>query len=151
MKPIRLLLPFLLVALLMGGCSRYREVVDTNFATGGKDLAVVEAAVKTSLKHFNWQVIQDEKGLIVARYDKAKHYVLINIKYSDSKVDISYLKSEGLRYKEVDGKRMIHKRYNQWIANLQRRIEVELNPMGDPVPQATPTGDASSDAPLTMP
>ena len=56
-----------------------------------------------------------------------KHTVEIDIKYGDCIIEIIYRDSKNMLYKsEDDSTRVIHKKYNAWIMNLQRDIQLRI-------------------------
>ena len=56
-----------------------------------------------------------------------KHTVEIYIKYGDGIIEIIYRDSKNMLYKsEDDSARVIHKKYNAWIMNLQRDIQFRI-------------------------
>ena len=56
-----------------------------------------------------------------------KHTVEIDIKYGDGIIEIIYRDSKNMLYKsEDDSTRVIHKKYNAWIMNLQRDIQLRI-------------------------
>ena len=60
-------------------------------------------------------------------FNVRKHTVEIDIKYGDGIIEIIYRDSKNMLYKsEDDSTRVIHKKYNAWIMNLQRDIQLRI-------------------------
>ena len=75
------------------------------------------------MKNREWIPIDGKNRLISARLNVRTHTVEIDIKYGDGIIEIIYRYSKNMLYKsEDDSTRVIHKKYNAWIMNLQRDI-----------------------------
>ena len=60
-------------------------------------------------------------------FNVRKHTVEIDIKYGDGTIEIIYRDSKNMLYKsENDSTRVIHKKYNAWIMNLQRDTQLRI-------------------------
>ena len=56
-----------------------------------------------------------------------KYTVEIDFKYGDGIIEIIFRDSKNMLYKsEDDSTRVIHKKYNAWIMNLQRDIQFRI-------------------------
>ena len=83
--------------------------------------------IKLALINREWIPIDGKNGLISARLNVRKHTVEIDIKYGDGIIEIIYRDSKNMLYKsEGDSTRVIHKKYNAWIMNLQRDIQLRI-------------------------
>ena len=83
--------------------------------------------IKLALINREWIPIDGKNGLISARLNVRKHIVAIDIKYEDGIIEIIYRDSKNMLYKsEDDSTRFIHKKYNAWIMNLQRDIQLRI-------------------------
>jgi len=84
-------------------------------------------AILRGLAAHRWQVVSDEPGRIVARFDKrnvGKHVATVDVLYGDDAIEIRYRDSHGLRCNQVDGRcETIHRAYNRWVVQLSRDIE----------------------------
>ena len=60
-------------------------------------------------------------------FNVRKHTVEIDIKYGDGIIEIIFLDSKNMLYKsEDDSTRVIHKKFNARIMNLQRDIQLRI-------------------------
>ena len=60
-------------------------------------------------------------------FNVRKHTVEIDIKYGDGIIEIIYRDSKNMLYKsEDDSTRVIHKKFNARIMNLQRDIQLRI-------------------------
>jgi hypothetical protein len=81
----------------------------------------VETAIFEAGKIRGWKMKPVEPGHILARIDVREHQALADIFFDTEKYSIHYRDSTNLEY---DG-RVIHKRYNRWITNLN--IDIQRN------------------------
>lgn len=79
--------------------------------------AIVQVAVK-----LGWNVKDKGNEHLVATLDARGHIAVVDIRYSTKSYSIHYKNSLKLDY---DGKN-IHRKYNKWVKNLQRRIDQRL-------------------------
>ena len=70
-----------------------------------------------------WNMKPKKSGHIVATLYLRKHVAIVDIKYSKKSYNITYKSSQNLNY---DGTN-IHKNYNSWVTNLNRRIQAQLS------------------------
>ena len=70
-----------------------------------------------------WQMKAKKRGHIVGTLYLRKFVAVVNINYTAKKYSITYKSSSGLQY---DGTN-IHKNYNGWVQNLDRRIQAQLS------------------------
>ncbi|AEB56640.1 hypothetical protein MDS_0609 [Ectopseudomonas mendocina NK-01] len=80
-------------------------------------------AILAALQSRQWTVERADRGNIMAMIQRRSHQAEISIPYSASSYSIRYRDSQNLGYK--NGK--IHRNYNNWIHNLDRSIQQELN------------------------
>ena len=71
-----------------------------------------------------WSVERQTPGRMVATLKLRKHTAVVDILYDEKQFSIHYKDSQVLLY---DGEK-IHRNYNNWIHNLQRRINAGLVP-----------------------
>lgn len=69
-----------------------------------------------------WQMKAKKKGHIVGTLYIRKFIAVVDINYTPKSYSITYKSSSGLQY---DGE-SIHKNYNGWVQNLDRRIQSQL-------------------------
>ena len=77
-------------------------------------------AVKLAMAAYHWYPVAEETGRIHARLEIRSHVVEIEILIEGRKVNISYLDSENMKYKEKNGTPHIHGAYKRWISTLLR-------------------------------
>lgn len=86
----------------------------------------IEKDIKRAMVGRGWLVEEESDGEITAVLRLRSHVARILIEYSSEKVNISYVSSENLKYREKKGKRTIHKNYLSWINNLASDINKNL-------------------------
>jgi hypothetical protein len=88
------------------------------------DLKKLETAIKVSLIKFDWQIVSETEGKIVAKYEKSggKIMATIQVNYSVEGYSIEYVDSKNL---DVNlKKKTIHANYIRWIKNLIKNISM---------------------------
>jgi len=121
----RISLVVALCALLSTGLAHALRPVDNVVdapISGNPSMAAVKGAIMSAGAKRRWAMKQIAPGHIQALQNSRGLMAKVDIKFSRGSYSITYLSSEGFKYK--DGK--IHKRYNSWIANLRSDIESEL-------------------------
>ncbi|MCF6255601.1 MAG: hypothetical protein L3J98_07015 [Gammaproteobacteria bacterium] len=83
---------------------------------------VGEAIKRAGVKR-GWIMKQDGEGHIVGILSVRKHVAKVDITYDAKSYSINYKDSEELNYKEGE----IHPKFNSWVENLQRDINLQLN------------------------
>lgn len=79
--------------------------------------------IATAAADYHWSVVRSGPGQLRATYERGSHEAVIAISYSKSAYSINLVSSEDL--KQHDGE--IHRKYNEWIHNLERAIEERLD------------------------
>lgn len=82
----------------------------------------VVTEIKRALVGRGWVVTGEKPGQLDATLSLRSHIARIAIDHGDDKLQIRYVSSENLKYKESKGKRHIHKNYLSWINNLSGDI-----------------------------
>ena len=90
------------------------------------DHGKIVAAIKKACLGRGWGIKEEKGNQIIATLHLRSHYVELDINWSDGEIRLEYITSRNLKYKEKKGKRMIHGRYNSWVQNLVRDINVYL-------------------------
>ena len=124
------ILAILAVALVLGGIAACRTAVlleppPVSFAP--MPVNAVEAAIYEGCSVRQWMPNKLRDGLIQATLYQRSHVAVVDITYDADSFRITYVRSENLRYKVVDGVPRIHEGYNSWVKNLVGDIEVALN------------------------
>ena len=86
----------------------------------------VSKAIRSGVISRGWVVMKDEKGHMDTVLNVRKHEVKVDIGYDTKQITIKYVGSTNLDYDEKNGVRHIHKKYNQWIDNMVRDIQNQL-------------------------
>lgn len=84
----------------------------------GLDAKQVSNAIKSALIARTWTVGASAPGQIDATLNIRAHRADIRIVYDDKTVQISYVDSNNLDFKEKKGKQYIHSNYISWVNNL---------------------------------
>jgi hypothetical protein len=91
--------------------------------------ADVRKAIITAVKDREWIPVINPKNkdssIIASILVRGRHYVEVDITYSQTSYSITYRNSREMKYNEEKG--TIHKKYNQWINLLSNAIQAELS------------------------
>lgn len=121
----RFSLAIALGALLSAGfahaLSPIEDVIDAPIS-GNPSMAAVKGAIEQAGAKRKWAMKSVAPGHIQAMQSSRGLMARVDIKFSRTSYSITYHSSDKLKYK--DGK--IHKRYNQWVANLSSDIQLAL-------------------------
>jgi len=124
--PVRIGLVVLAVVLATAACrtAPVHNVVAPLAPAPGARLTMndVAQAVWRAGNRLGWQIETVSPGALRGTLKLRQHVAVVAIAHDTSTVRITYQDSTNLRY---DGQE-IHKRYNQWVQNLERAIQVEL-------------------------
>jgi len=88
--------------------------------------ADIVAAIKKACIGRGWAIKEEKGNQIIATLHLRSHYVELDINWHDGEILLEYITSRNLKYKEKKGKRLIHGRYNSWVQNLVRDIDLFL-------------------------
>ena len=125
---IRIILVALFTVLVISGCrsNPILEYKDSPISSmTNKDLTIeqIKKGIVDAGVPLGWIFSDKGPGHLVGTLALRKHLAVIDIKFDTKVYSITYKDSENLNY---DGAN-IHAQYNNWIKNLQRRINVKLN------------------------
>jgi len=84
----------------------------------------VKAVILTACVTRGWVAREIEPGLISATITAKKHSAQVEIPYTATRYSIIYKNSVNLSYNPQN--QSIHSRYNRWVSNLKRDIDVGL-------------------------
>ena len=73
-----------------------------------------------------WVVKRSAPDRVLATYNVRQHAIAVDIAYSAKTYSIHYVGSENMRASEVNGVKVIHPFYNNWVDELKRGINAEL-------------------------
>ena len=78
--------------------------------------------IQRAAKELGWKIKQNAPGHLIAEIKpRGKHFVAIDIYYDNDSYDIHYKASTNMKYEAE--KNVIHRNYNNWVANLVKRID----------------------------
>ncbi len=125
MRRVLILLLLLPLSVFAGGKA---ELIDSQPVAipAGLNAKQVSNAIKSSLIARTWTVGASEPGQIDAALNVRAHRAEIRIRYDDKTVQIGYVDSTNLDFKEKNGKRYIHGNYISWVNNLAGDISRSL-------------------------
>ncbi len=82
---------------------------------------VHDAIVRAALAK-NWQVVADEGQKLTLKYVKKVHVAACDVTYSEKEYDITINPMTTL----TRGAYEVHPKYNQWVRNLDKQIQLQL-------------------------
>jgi hypothetical protein len=114
-------------ALALGACAAGQPVYNVESApiVAQKNLTMndVRTAIIRAGSGLGWQMQPEGPGRIKGTLNVRQHMAVIDVTHDTKSYSIKYRDSTGLNAK--DG--TIHKNYNGWVQNLDKRIRNELN------------------------
>lgn len=124
MKTQRLILMLGLVSVLSSGCAyQHRALLKPNIPIAQKTNSdQSKKIILSALSARGWNVVEEGSGYVTARQDRGGHSATVKVTYGSDHVDITYVDSTNLRFRDQDGRQTIHSRYNVWVRNLARTI-----------------------------
>jgi hypothetical protein len=84
----------------------------------------VYAAIKKAGRSLGWRITSIKPGMARGKLYVRKHVAVVSIYYNSHSYSIRYAYSKNLKYNAQ--KKTIHKAYNGWIKNLERKIDALL-------------------------
>lgn len=127
---IKMLSLVLLSGFVVMGCAhKHRPMTNPDVEIINKvSLDQVQMVVKRVLTVIGWKVESEKPGLTVASLRKEILFAKINVKYTTTEINISYVDSENLNYRKISGKgETIHSRYINWVTNLADKLNRAIN------------------------
>lgn len=119
--------PVLIWLLMASGCGQHKAILQVNDSpiTARKadvTLEEIERAIIAAGAELDWKMKSVSPGHLEATVDVRHHRAVVDITFDTKTFDILYKDSVALDY---DGQR-IHRNYNRWIANLDKKIRQRL-------------------------
>lgn len=116
----RMTLILLLAASSIAMAGRYEEINEkvTRFDET-YELEQVEKAIKKALIGRDWRIKETSPGIIQATLRVRNHVVKIRIEYTQETMTVFYVDSTNMGYEEKGDRRLIHRKYNGWVQNIQ--------------------------------
>ena len=119
-----LILAMLLIGIIGCRATPLRTVNDAPVtATGKYSLKDVKTAIERAGQSLGWGMKSVKPGVMIGSIFVRNHMAKVEIKYNKKTFSILYKDSAGLKYDGVN----IHKNYNSWVTNLERRIHSQLS------------------------
>jgi len=114
-------------ALALGACAAGQPIYNVEQApiVAQKSLSMndVRTAIIRAGSGLGWTMAPEAPGRIKGTLNVRQHMAVVDITHDTKSYSIKYRDSQGLHAK--DG--TIHKNYNGWVQNLDKRIRNELN------------------------
>lgn len=119
----------LLISLILSACTRLQPIYNYQKENipEGLSLAQVKQSIIEAAENRDWTIKVINPHQLEATHSSRQHKAIVNILYSDSSYSIFYHGSENLNAN--NGK--IHRKYNQWVRNLNADIQKKLNEKTD--------------------
>lgn len=122
-KVSALILAVLLVTVIGCRSNPIRSVHEAPVtATGKYTTKDVKKVIERAGQSLGWGMKSVKPGLIIGTIFVRNHMAKVQIKYNKKNYSITYKDSAGLKYDGVN----IHRSYNNWVLNLERRINSQL-------------------------
>lgn len=124
MKLLKTLLVGLVSIVFITGCAGTTPIQNVSQTViGSHTTAEVQKAILAGGINRGWVMIPAAEGVINGKLINRDHTVEIQINYNANNYQIKYISSTNMDAK--NGK--IHSKYNRWIANLNKDIQIQLN------------------------
>ena len=115
------------IAMTAVGCVRLQPLHTPSFQVATTDSSKIQEAIRQALLDRHWSIIARRSDGFDAEYRRTPQMgAKIRVTHAGDKVAIQYLDSSEMEYSTQEGFPEIHKRYNVWVANLERDIQVEV-------------------------
>ena len=118
---------FLTIAIPVAGCVRVRPIYNVKDAPlapspgAAPTREQVSQAIWSAGKQLGWRMEEVRPGEMTGTLKLRSHVAVVAILYDASRFSITYKDSTNLM--QSDGE--IHRNYNNWIHNLEQRIQAE--------------------------
>ncbi len=86
--------------------------------------AEVQQSIKDAAAKRDWILKDLGNNSYEATYIARGHSIKVNISYTRSNYEISYVSSTNMEYNPTEG--TIHRNYNRWVNNLKHDIDIGL-------------------------
>lgn len=128
-KRLMLLLALILMAMVLAvGCKRtapVHNIIDqpVPMSATAQSTSKVKRAIAVACAEQDWVIQSDNNNVIRAKLILRTHEAVVDIPYNAKQFSIVYVSSSGLAYQNGN----IHTRYNSWVKNLAKAIELEIS------------------------
>lgn len=117
----------LLVGSSVTGCSRTYPLAEPSFTVAISNQAKIHEAIRQALISRRWSITKQTPNSFEAEYQRSADIrATVRVTHQGDRVTVKYLGSTNLGYTDYDGSAQINRRYNTWVANLERDIQVEI-------------------------
>ena len=120
------LAPAAILSILLG-CVSVEPVFDLRNAVVPayiRSAEQVKAAIEQAGYKLGWRIYQVEEGRLEGVLEVRTHHIVVDIRYSAKKYSILYHDSLNMHYNE--SAQTIHNKYDNWIRNLDKQIQLAL-------------------------
>lgn len=128
--PIRFVLVLTLTVLVGSsviGCHRNYPLVEPSFTVAISNQAKIHEAIRQALVSRRWSITKQTANSFDAEYQRSADVrASVRVHHHGDRVTVQYLGSTNLGYTNNGGEAQINRRYNTWVANLERDIQVEI-------------------------
>jgi hypothetical protein len=101
--------------------------VEPTFEVAAQDSRKIHDAIQQALVRRKFAILAKTPNSFDAEYKRsADQGARIRVSHQGNKISIKYLSSTDLQYKVTEGGPLIHKRYNGWMTNLEKDIQIEV-------------------------
>jgi hypothetical protein len=115
------------LSLSLVACTRLQPLRNPTFEIAIHDNAKIQEAIRQALVRRDWSITIRHTNGFDAVYNRSSQLgAKIRVTHVEGTVTIRYLGSHGLDYSTSNGAAKIHKRYNLWVTNLERDIQIEV-------------------------
>jgi hypothetical protein len=128
--PIRIVL-VLTLSIFVGssviGCHRNYPLVEPSFTVAISNQATIHEAIRQALVSRRWSITKQTANSFDAEYQRSADVrASVRVNHHADRVTVKYLGSTNLGYTDDGGAAQINRRYNTWVTNLERDIQVEI-------------------------
>ena len=118
-------------AVVIAGCGRsYVPAQQSNpvLIATAQEPYLVRAAVVRALAARRYAAENEKPGQIIAKYERGDIWYRVQIDYSPTQYEVTYLDSGGLdaHTDPETGELVVDARYDRWVASLRRTIDQEM-------------------------
>jgi hypothetical protein len=88
----------------------------------------VKKALAVGILNSGWLLANNstDAGTVYAMYTHGKHVANVTIMHDTKSVNVRYMSSTNLGYREIFKEPHIHWRYNQWVNKLEKHIKKQM-------------------------
>ncbi len=124
MQTTKLKIIFIVIFLFLTSCFTTTPIMNPMSFSLYRDYPTeqIEKAIQHSAADKKWNVEKMGDGKAILNLRVRRHQVRVRVSYSEAKLEVYYLDSEGMRYDGFN----IHKKYHMWVDRLVASIKKRL-------------------------